>query len=385
MSSLIAMSAEGGQARLDRVAVVARDHHRRDRDPGIGASHRERRPAGIVRHDHRDRARVLGVVGLHREVAPAAVHQRDRAGGEADQWLASVGGRPHAVVHQDHASCDAGSVGRRAEVRPGGLVGACRGRWRVDRDAVWQLADRAPGRAHRVGEAGVLVDRDVVRVADLFIDGVGVDGDRCVVRVDVAQSREVEDLDAVAGAVFDDVRVVPVDLHVAVQLGYPVGRQVGDEHRVLRVARVDERAPVGPARDHPFLAGLRVGPAPHVVPGAAVDAARAAADLVHRQERHEIHPVAGERAGEPMHTRPVAHARQVVDAVLSGRGSREQPGAQQHCGQHACLEQTCPHLPRKRFPQYASRIKHGPPLLLVESNATHRRPPLTGAAALRAA
>ena len=125
-----------------------------------------------------------------------------------------------------------------------------------------------------VGEARLLVDRQVVRMLEIAVDDIGVE---CPGRRQPPQARQIEHLHAVgAGVVRDDVRMVPIDLDVPPEGLLGLGRQPPEEDRILRVGDVDEGSAVVHAHQGVLLAGLRIGPAPDVVAGLSA----------HHVERH---------------------------------------------------------------------------------------------------
>ena len=152
----------------------------------------------------------------------------------------------------------------------------------------------AATRTDRVGEAGFLVDHDVVHAADLVVERVMGQGER--LPVVLPQSRQIEDLHAVFGGVVGDHEyVVLVDLHVPparTRCRFGLGK-VPDEHRVGRVGDVHDPSPVAASHDGVVAIGFRVGPAPDIVDAHAAGAAQ----LRDRHVGHEIHRIASEGGG----------------------------------------------------------------------------------------
>ncbi len=147
-------------------------------------------------------------------------------------------------------------------------------------------------RADRVGEAGILVDGDVVRRAELVVDRRWLELDRWV--PDVAQLSQVEDLNAVlTGRIRHHEGVVAIDLDVTPCRRPGLGRQVPEIDGVLRIGHLDERRAVGSA-DEGVLA-IAVAPTPDVV-------AVAAADLGELQVGQQVDAIAREDVGEAART-----------------------------------------------------------------------------------
>ena len=99
---LIICGFAGEQRRLQQFTIGLPDHHRRQRDPGRIATHRDR-VARVVEHHHPGRAGGLRVQDLGRKGTCAAADQRDvsRNCGAVDQWATTlIAGRTGAVV--DH-------------------------------------------------------------------------------------------------------------------------------------------------------------------------------------------------------------------------------------------------------------------------------------------
>ncbi len=172
----------------------------------------------------------------------------------------------------------------------------------------------AVGRADDVGETRVLVDRDVVRAADVAV--VRRLGERDRRRRHAAQLRQVEHLHAVPEGLADDVGVVGVDLDVAPAGVGAVRRKVAQIDRILGVGDVDERGSAGAPHDRVLASGCRIGPTPNVV-------AATAADVRQRHESHEVHIVAGVNVG---HAADAAGCGRSLEA-LSGLVVAEEPGA----------------------------------------------------------
>ena len=185
----------------------------------------------------------------------------------------------------------AGALVARARVR--GTAGEGGPGRLADVDHVERAAARLAAAigADRVGEARLLVDRDVVRARDPVV--VRRLGEHDRIALHVAQLREVEHLHAVrTGAVGHDVGVVPVDLDVAPEVGVGalVHRQVAEHARIGGIGDVHEGGAVGAADERVLAVGLRIGPAPDVV---QVDAAPGA-EGAERKVGEQVHPLAVE-------------------------------------------------------------------------------------------
>ena len=179
----------------------------------------------------------------------------------------------------------------------------------VDVDDVRTPAARLPaaGRAHEIGEARGLVDRDVVNRGDLFVEGRGLPlaGLR-----HVPELSEVENLHSVLPRpVGDDEHVVAEHLHVPPGVGAaaPGLGEVAEITRVERVGDVDEGRPVHAADEGVFAPGLRVGPAPHVVESRPASRA----EFFAGEEGEEIYAVAVE---------PLRESLLAVDLAARDRG-----------------------------------------------------------------
>src|SRR5690606_26658170 len=136
-------------------------------------------------------------------------------------------------------------------------------------------AARARGGTHAVGKAAVLVDDEVVRVAEPAVDRVG----RKVpvgVGGEAAEAGEVEDLHAMPARLADDEGVVAVRLDVPPGGVVGLGGQFAEHLRVVRVGDVYEDGAAPRTGEGVFAVRLGVGPAPHVVGRARTErAARA--------------------------------------------------------------------------------------------------------------
>ncbi len=249
---------------------------------------------------------VLGEPALVREAGPLVALAGDLArralvrdvddrqgvevAGEADLAAAEALVRP-AV---DHA-LDVVDVGRaRADVAAEGP--------RVQRvaDVHHEKRARAQVGADQVGEAGLLVDVEVVHRVDAGEAGGGGEG---LGSRQPPQLPEVEDLHAVrADAVRHDEGVVAVDPHVAVARARGVGGEEAEVDRRLRLGDVDERRAGRLDEQGVLPARLRVGPAPEV-------GGVAAAGLRVGQEAQQVDPLAGVGAGETGDTGRVAAGR----------------------------------------------------------------------------
>ena len=152
--------------------------------------------------------------------------------------------------------------------------------------------------ADGVGEARLLVDRDVVDRAHLPVARV-----RPQLRElgESAKPGEIENLHPVAGDVVrDDVRVILVHLHVAPAAVRGRRGHEGDGARFGRGREIDDGEPVVPAHQRVLHARLRVGPPPDVVHGPSVRRSRrrpSRAQVRHGYVRREIHAVAREPGG----------------------------------------------------------------------------------------
>ncbi len=119
--------------------------------------------------------------------------------------------------------------------------------------------------ADDIREARVFVDRDVVRAAEIRIDGIRSKACR---RHSAREARQVEDLHAVcARCVRHDERVIRVDLDVAPDRRDRLGGQAPDDDRALGIADIDEGHAVVQAHQRVLFARRRVDPAPQVVTG----------------------------------------------------------------------------------------------------------------------
>ena len=154
-----------------------------------------------------------------------------------------------------------------------------------------------------VGPAGLLVDGDVVAVAEAAIVRVGGEGDGGI--GDIAQLGQVKHLHAVGRRFGDDEGVVGVDLDVAPERRHCMGRKITEIDRIVRVGHIDEGGARGASEQGVFLTVERVGPAPDVVH-------LAAADFAGHQVAHEVDLIAGVDAGKAVHT---GRGRDVVGRV----------------------------------------------------------------------
>ena len=139
-------------------------------------------------------------------------------------------------------------------------------------------------RTHRIREAAIGVDRDVVGVRKARVVGGGTEGDGR--RPDGAKLREVEDLHAVTRRLADDEGVVGVDLHVPPVAIHGLRRQVPQVDGICGIADVQEGGAVAAAMEHVLLAVLRVRPPPAIRTHSATDARHGAVG-------EQIHVVAG--------------------------------------------------------------------------------------------
>ena len=119
------------------------------------------------------------------------------------------------------------------------------------------------GAPDQIGEARLLVDRDVVHRTHTPVPPVRPElGEP----VEITESREVEDLDAVSRRrVRHDVRVIRVDLHVAPEARSGRGREEGERPRSPRIGKVDDREAVRAPDERVFRSRHRICPAPDIV------------------------------------------------------------------------------------------------------------------------
>ena len=110
----------------------------------------------------------------------------------------------------------------------------------------------ALARAHGIGEAGILVDHDVVRAAKISVPGILGEGDRR--RGHVAQTVQVEHLQAVVLRLGNDQRIVSVGLDVAPGRIAGMGREIAQAQRMLGIGDVDEGRAVVESDQGVFLA-----------------------------------------------------------------------------------------------------------------------------------
>ena len=124
-------------------------------------------------------------------------------------------------------------------------------------------AGAAGARADADHEVTLGQGHDVVRVTELRVDGVGAEHlSRASPR---AQAGQVEDLDAVAAGLADDVGVVANGFHVAPERVAGARGQAPEPEWRRRRRHVDKRDPIRRAHQRVLAAGVRIGPAPDVV------------------------------------------------------------------------------------------------------------------------
>ena len=153
----------------------------------------------------------------------------------------------------------------------------------------------ALARADRIGKPGRFVDDDIVGTTEVAVPRILGEGRRR--RGDRAQVAQVEDLQAMVGGFGHDQRVVAESLDVAPGRVDAMRGQVAEPDGMFRVRDIDERGAVVEADQGIFLAGIGIGPAPHVVAAAA--RRRAERDQVHVREQIDI--VAGIALDDAVH------------------------------------------------------------------------------------
>ena len=233
--------------------------------------------------------------------------------------------------------------------------GGARGRAHVDhvKTAAARLA--AAVRAHHVGEAGGLVDRDVVRARDAVVQRRFAKGGGRIVHV--AQLSQIQDLHPVrARQVGHDERMVPVHLDVAPAAGMGAGcqRQHAGQNGVGRIRQAHEGRPRGVAHQRPLGACLRVGPAPQIAELALVtgDRVEVHAQILRGQPRQQIDVATGVRAREA--PRAGGQRHQVVQGLVGS----SLHAAVKSASAHATVEPRTAGLSRFWVPQ----VDHQPGL-----------------------
>ena len=117
--------------------------------------------------------------------------------------------------------------------------------------------------ADRVCESRCFVDREVVCIAEISVNGIGQEILRCG---KAAQTREVENLHTMrACTVSHDKGVVQVDLDVPPRRNHSIGWELSQVDRIFGVSHINKRSTSRLSHQRVFVARHRVSPTPDVV------------------------------------------------------------------------------------------------------------------------
>ena len=143
----------------------------------------------------------------------------------------------------------------------------------------------ASARADDVGEAGLLVDNDIVSAGHVVV--VECFSKRHRLRSDVSELSEVENLHAViTGSVGDDICVVPIHLDIAPHARgrFFRLRQIAEVTGMESVGHIDKRCSVVSSDQGILSSRLGIGPPPDIIEASAASTA----DIRNGQEGYQI-------------------------------------------------------------------------------------------------